>query len=117
MIKDGLDAPWPLEEVVDLGLHSAVARVASGGAVAERLAQQRHPRVDESAASAVAATALTATHGAARVTSATLAHRPLSARCPPCNNRFTRNPILRLLILSDSTIVKARRHAIYRDEQ
>lgn len=44
MIEDGLKTSWPFEEVVELGLEAAVSRVASRGAVAERLAKQRHPR-------------------------------------------------------------------------
>lgn len=44
MIEDGLKTSRPFEEVVEFGLQAAVARVASRGAVAEWLAQQRHPR-------------------------------------------------------------------------
>lgn len=44
MIQDGLNTPRPFKEIVELGLQAAVARVATRGAVAERLAQQRHPR-------------------------------------------------------------------------
>lgn len=57
MIEDSFHTPRPFKEVVDLGLYPAVARVASRGAVAERFAQQRHPRRRQPVAATLTLTA------------------------------------------------------------
>lgn len=57
MIEDSLDASGPFEEIVELGLEAAVARVASRGAVAERFAKQRHPRRRQPVAATLTLTA------------------------------------------------------------
>lgn len=57
MIEDSLNTPWSFKKIVELGLQAAVARVASRGAVAERLAEQRHPRRRQPVAATLALTA------------------------------------------------------------
>lgn len=65
MIEDGFNSPRPFKEIVELGLKAAVSRVASRGAVAERLAKQRHPRRRQPVARATTLT-LTATNDTKR---------------------------------------------------
>lgn len=50
VVEDGLRSPRPFQEVVELGLYAAVARVTSRGAVTERFAEKRHPRRRQPAA-------------------------------------------------------------------